>query len=52
MSLHVLLRHQFTTVRMDLEFEVPTPGVTILFGAVRLRQIDDHQCGCRSVAAG
>jgi molybdate transport system ATP-binding protein len=33
MSLHVLLRHQFTTVRMDLEFDVPTPGVTILFGA-------------------
>jgi molybdate transport system ATP-binding protein len=32
MSLRVLLRHQFASVRMDLEFEVPTPGVTVLFG--------------------
>jgi molybdate transport system ATP-binding protein len=32
MSLRVLLRHQFSSVRMDLEFDVPTPGVTILFG--------------------
>jgi molybdate transport system ATP-binding protein len=33
MSLSVLLRHQFPTVRLDLAFEVPTPGVAVLFGA-------------------
>jgi molybdate transport system ATP-binding protein len=32
MSLSVLLRHRFPTVRIDLAFEVPTPGVTVLFG--------------------
>ncbi len=32
MSLSVLLRHRFTSVRMDMAFEVPTPGVTVLFG--------------------
>ena len=32
MSLSVLLRHRFPTVRMDIAFEVPTPGVTVLFG--------------------
>src|SRR6201985_53951 len=32
MSLSVLLRHRFPTVRMDMAFEVPTPGVTVLFG--------------------
>ncbi|HME27059.1 MAG TPA: molybdenum ABC transporter ATP-binding protein [Acetobacteraceae bacterium] len=32
MSLSVLLRHRFPSVRMDMAFEVPTPGVTVLFG--------------------
>jgi molybdate transport system ATP-binding protein len=32
MSLSVLLRHRFPTVRMDMAFEVPTPGMTVLFG--------------------
>jgi molybdate transport system ATP-binding protein len=32
MSLSVLLRHRFPSVRMDIAFEVPTPGVTVLFG--------------------
>jgi molybdate transport system ATP-binding protein len=32
MSLSVLLRHRFSSVRMDMAFEVPTPGVTVLFG--------------------
>jgi molybdate transport system ATP-binding protein len=32
MSLNVLLRHRFPTVRMELAFEVPTPGMTVLFG--------------------
>ena len=32
MSLSILLRHQFPSVRMDMAFEVPTPGVTVLFG--------------------
>lgn len=32
MSLHVLLRHRFPSVQIDIEFEAPTPGVTVLFG--------------------
>ena len=32
MSLSVLLRHRFPTVQMDMAFEVPTPGMTVLFG--------------------
>ena len=32
MSLSVLLRHRFPSVQMDMAFEVPTPGVTVLFG--------------------
>jgi molybdate transport system ATP-binding protein len=32
MSLSVLLRHKFPSVQMDMAFEVPTPGVTVLFG--------------------
>jgi molybdate transport system ATP-binding protein len=32
MSLHILLQHRFPSVRMAVEFEVPTPGVTVLFG--------------------
>jgi molybdate transport system ATP-binding protein len=32
MSLSVLLRHRFASVSMDLSFEVPTPGVSVLFG--------------------
>jgi len=32
MSLAVRLHHQFPTVRMDMAFEVPAPGVTVLFG--------------------
>ena len=32
MSLSVLLRHDFTSMRMHVAFEVPTPGVTVLFG--------------------
>jgi molybdate transport system ATP-binding protein len=32
MSLSVLLRHRFPSVRMDLTFEVPTPGLAVLFG--------------------
>jgi molybdate transport system ATP-binding protein len=32
MSLGVLLRHRFPSVHLDVAFEVPTPGVTVLFG--------------------
>jgi molybdate transport system ATP-binding protein len=32
MSLAVRLRHRFTSVQLDVSFEVPTPGVTVLFG--------------------
>ncbi|MEJ0015528.1 MAG: molybdenum ABC transporter ATP-binding protein [Acetobacteraceae bacterium] len=32
MSLEVLLRHRFPAVQIDLQFTVPTPGVTVLFG--------------------
>ena len=32
MSLSVRLRHRFPSVLMDITFEVPTPGVTVLFG--------------------
>jgi molybdate transport system ATP-binding protein len=32
MSLSVLLRHRFPSVQIDIAFEVPTPGVTVLFG--------------------
>lgn len=32
MSLLVVLRHRFPTVQMDISFEAPTPGVTVLFG--------------------
>jgi molybdate transport system ATP-binding protein len=32
MSLSVRLRHDFPAVRMDMAFEVPSPGVTVLFG--------------------
>jgi molybdate transport system ATP-binding protein len=32
MSLSLLLRHRFPSVQMDMAFEVPTPGVTVLFG--------------------
>jgi molybdate transport system ATP-binding protein len=32
MSLGVRLRHRFPSVQMDMAFEVPTPGVTVLFG--------------------
>jgi molybdate transport system ATP-binding protein len=32
MSLSVLLRHRFPSVQMNVAFEVPTPGVTVLFG--------------------
>jgi molybdate transport system ATP-binding protein len=32
MSLSVLLRHRFPSLRMDVAFATPTPGVTVLFG--------------------
>ena len=32
MSLSVRLRHDLTSVRIDIAFEVPSPGVTVLFG--------------------
>jgi molybdate transport system ATP-binding protein len=32
MSLNLLVRHRFPSVLMDMAFEVPTPGVTVLFG--------------------
>jgi molybdate transport system ATP-binding protein len=32
MSLAFRLRHHFPATRMDMAFEVPTPGVTVLFG--------------------
>jgi molybdate transport system ATP-binding protein len=31
-SLAFRLRHDFPTVRMDMAFEVPSPGITVLFG--------------------
>ncbi len=32
MSLSVSLRHRFPSVRLDMAFETPTPGTTVLFG--------------------
>ncbi len=32
MSLAFRLRHRFPTVTMDMAFEVPSPGITVLFG--------------------
>ena len=32
MSLALSLRHEFPSIRMDVTFEVPSPGVTVLFG--------------------
>jgi molybdate transport system ATP-binding protein len=32
MSLAISLSHRFPSVRMDIAFEVPSPGVTVLFG--------------------
>jgi molybdate transport system ATP-binding protein len=32
MSLAIRLRHAFPSIRMDIAFETPTPGVTVLFG--------------------
>jgi molybdate transport system ATP-binding protein len=32
MSLAVALRHQFSSIQMDIALEVPSPGVTVLFG--------------------
>ena len=32
MSLRFRLRHKFDAARMDIAFEVPSPGVTVLFG--------------------
>jgi molybdate transport system ATP-binding protein len=33
MSLAIMLRHRFRAVQLDIMFEVPTPGVTVLFGS-------------------
>lgn len=32
MTLSLMLRHAFPSTRMDIAFDVPTPGVTVLFG--------------------
>jgi molybdate transport system ATP-binding protein len=32
MSFSVALRHRFPSIQMDVAFEVPSPGVTVLFG--------------------
>ena len=32
MSLSVSLHHRYPSIRMDITFEVPSPGVTVLFG--------------------
>jgi molybdate transport system ATP-binding protein len=32
MSLAIRLRHRFASIEMDIAFEAPTPGVTVLFG--------------------
>ncbi|HVZ10210.1 molybdenum ABC transporter ATP-binding protein [Rhodopila sp.] len=32
MTLAIALRHQFPTTAVDMAFEVPSPGVTVLFG--------------------
>jgi molybdate transport system ATP-binding protein len=32
MTFSLTLRHAFPTVRIDMAFDVPTPGVTVLFG--------------------
>jgi molybdate transport system ATP-binding protein len=32
MSLSLLVRHRFPSIRINIEFDVPTPGVTVLFG--------------------
>jgi molybdate transport system ATP-binding protein len=32
MSFSVELRHRFASIQMDIAFEVPSPGVTVLFG--------------------
>jgi molybdate transport system ATP-binding protein len=32
MSFSVALRHRFPSIQMDIAFEVPSPGVTVIFG--------------------
>ncbi|MEA2741701.1 MAG: molybdate transport system ATP-binding protein, partial [Acetobacteraceae bacterium] len=32
MSLAIALRHRFPSIQMDIAFEVPSPGLTVLFG--------------------
>ena len=32
MSLAIRLRHDFPSARIDIDFQVPSPGVTVLFG--------------------
>jgi molybdate transport system ATP-binding protein len=32
MSLSIVLRHRFPSIQMDIAFQVPSPGVTVLFG--------------------
>jgi molybdate transport system ATP-binding protein len=32
MSFSITLKHRFPSVRMDIAFQVPSPGVTVLFG--------------------
>jgi molybdate transport system ATP-binding protein len=32
MSLSITLKHRFQSIQMDIAFEVPSPGVTVLFG--------------------
>jgi molybdate transport system ATP-binding protein len=32
MSVSLALRHRFASIEMDIAFEVPSPGVTVLFG--------------------
>ena len=52
MSLSVLLRHRFPSVQMDMAFEVPTPGVTVLFGPSGAGKSTIIICGRGPAAAG
>ena len=51
MSFSLALRHRFPSVQMDIAFEVPSPGVTVLFGPSGSGKSTHHQCGGRAAAA-
>ena len=50
MSFSVALPRRFSSIQMDLAFEIPShAGLAVLVGRAGIRQIDAHQRGGRPV---